>query len=126
MAIVELLFSDGSLKGKQSKLFEVYDQPYNAYDPEGDNEWDTKRDLQKIWDTEKCKAMNFNETNTVMVDSTFRKVRDFKNNSFILPQYTEEDVIYKTYDHKNIFDQCWKYFKKNDRGRKGRSRVPEK
>ena len=67
--------------------FYVFDQPYNARDPDGEDEWDTKRDLQKIWTVSKVKDAGFDATNTILVDAERRKVRDWTKNSIVVKEF---------------------------------------
>jgi hypothetical protein len=43
---------------------ELFDQAYNAPDPQGVNHWDTKRDLTKVWNARKVRRLGFDQVST--------------------------------------------------------------
>eukprot|EP00854_Cymbomonas_tetramitiformis_P032419 gene32419-41115_t len=67
----------------------LFDQPYNAPDPEGPNDWDTKRDLDLIWRVPKIRCQGFDHTNTLVIDAEERKVKDYRENALVVPEYDE-------------------------------------
>ena len=60
--------------------------------------WSTKRKLTKVLDHEKCKYYGFGFQNTIMIDSDFYKVKDYRENSIIIKEYDESQVIKSTED----------------------------
>lgn len=71
---------------------EIYDREYNTPDPTGVHNWDTMRDLGKIWTTRGKIGFGFDESNTIMVDDSPRKMRSFSGNAVIVPEYGERDI----------------------------------
>eukprot|EP00039_Didymoeca_costata_P001749 m.54798 g.54798 ORF g.54798 m.54798 type:complete len:87 (+) comp10951_c0_seq2:971-1231(+) len=53
----------------------LYDREYQKHDSTGEKKWDTIRDLDAIWKAEASNGQQFDRSNTVMVDDTFRKMR---------------------------------------------------
>ena len=51
------------------------------------------RDLTKVWEDAQSKKFNFGPTNTFMVDSDPRKVRDHLQNAIVVEPYTFQDLI---------------------------------
>jgi len=66
----------------------VYDRNYNKKDPDPVKEWDTVRDMTKIWKP----SSQFNSKNTILVDNESRKVQDCPENAIIVSQYEAADV----------------------------------
>lgn len=63
----------------------------NKPDPNGVNEWDTVRDMEKVW-----KALpNFGPTNTILLDNEARKFIDTPSNGIVVPEYGEDEVRVK-------------------------------
>eukprot|EP00457_Paulinella_chromatophora_P006613 gb/GEZN01006632.1/.p1 GENE.gb/GEZN01006632.1/~~gb/GEZN01006632.1/.p1 ORF type:complete len:245 (-),score=18.94 gb/GEZN01006632.1/:675-1409(-) len=84
----------------------LYDQKFNAFDPKGTHSWDTMRDLRLIWKHHSSKG--FNANNTIMIEAERRKVRNWKENSIIPPEFTEEHVLRKRQDN-NVLSQLRNY-----------------
>ena len=75
------------------KSVDVYERAFNKPDPSGDNAWDTMRDLPKVWAaTAPAAARGFDATNTIVVDDTARKMRDFPRNVLVVPTYDEAAI----------------------------------
>lgn len=77
----------------QQGILTLFDQEYNSSDPEGENYWDTIRDLNKIWKAPQIRSMKFDATNTLLIDAEARKVRKHKENSVVIPEYTGRHVV---------------------------------
>ena len=71
---------------------DVYERKFNKDDPEGENAWDTMRDLPKVWGWPGKCARGFDETNTVVIDDTHRKMREHPSNVLVVPTYDEKSV----------------------------------
>lgn len=50
---------------------------------------ETMRDLNKIWE----RLPEFNSTNTIVLDNSADKCKNFKENSIIIPPFVEEDTL---------------------------------
>ncbi len=71
---------------------DIYDRKFNVPDPTGENEFDTMRDLEKVWSTGGRVGRNHTADTTVLLDNTFRKVRCYPDNAILVPEYTEQNV----------------------------------
>jgi len=49
--------------------------------------WDTVRDLDRVWDYGVSRG--FDATNTLMIDDTVRKMRQWPRNVYVVPEYSE-------------------------------------
>lgn len=67
----------------------IFDREFNQHDPSGDNPWDTMRDLNKVWQH----VDGFDDTNTIVIEDTMRKMRDHPRNVVVVPSYTETTVL---------------------------------
>lgn len=65
-------------------------------DKYGENVWSKKRDLKLVWKDDVAVKHGFGPHNTLMIDSEYCKIRDFLDNSILLPPYTEEEVRFPT------------------------------
>eukprot|EP00039_Didymoeca_costata_P001750 m.54800 g.54800 ORF g.54800 m.54800 type:complete len:417 (+) comp10951_c0_seq3:180-1430(+) len=86
----------------------LYDREYQKHDSTGEKKWDTIRDLDAIWKAEASNGQQFDRSNTVMVDDTFRKMREHADNVLIVPTYSpnddfEDDVV------PNVLTQATNY-----------------
>ena len=77
----------------------IFDRDYckemkslKVYDAIKEEKYDTYRDLSSIFSDPMVKPRNFNEKNTILVDSESRKVQLWLDNSIITEPYTREDV----------------------------------
>eukprot|EP00854_Cymbomonas_tetramitiformis_P029479 gene29479-36715_t len=82
----------------------LFDQRYNVPDPEGSNEWDTKRDLSLIWNAPWIKAQGFDRSNTLIIDAEARKVKDCKKNALVVPEYVEKEAIVAAIDYYTTYN----------------------
>jgi hypothetical protein len=78
--ITELL--DTMDRGWRSYIREVYDRESNRPDPNGTNEWDTIRDMDKIWS-----ISGHSDRNTVILDNELRKFEEHSANGIVVPEY---------------------------------------
>ena len=76
-------------KGKRA---DMYERKFNKDDASGENSWDTMRDLPKVWGTPAKAAHGFDETNTLVIDDTHRKMREYPSNVLVVPTYDEATV----------------------------------
>ena len=66
---------------------------YSKYYSElAENEWDTYRDLQKVFQSNIFALKKFDRKNTLLIDSESEKVQLWLENSLIIDPYTKEDV----------------------------------
>jgi hypothetical protein len=85
----------------------LYAQEFNKRDPEGEFPWSMMRDLPRVMKDATMQvaqgtslirtvvaesAYAFDETNTVMVDDTPRKMREYPHNVIIVPEYVDDSV----------------------------------
>lgn len=87
---------------------ELYPREFNKDDPRGSHSWDTMRDLEKIWATTGRAGCGFDETNTIVVEDTVRKMREHPHNVVVVPTYTEISVVRNKDD---ALRQLSRYFK---------------
>jgi hypothetical protein len=73
----------------------LFDQTYNKRDPAGENSWSMMRDLVRLWSTEDSPAYGHSERDTLMIDDSFAKMREYPDNVFLVPEYTEEYIATK-------------------------------
>jgi hypothetical protein len=83
-----------SLVGNNSQIF-LYAQEYNKSDPHGDKPWSMLRDLPKIWNCKDTPAYNHNHYNTLMIDDSISKMREYPDNVLVIPEYSVEMVTYE-------------------------------
>jgi len=69
-------------------IFKIFDRDFNKADPNAVNEWDTVRDLKKIW----ASVAGFDETNTILMDNEARKFSDTPLNGIVVPEYGAAEV----------------------------------
>jgi len=77
----------------------VYDQSFCKKDPEGENKWDTIRDMTRIWTTK-----SHSEKNTILVDNETRKVKECPRNAIIVTQYEAKEVEKKVAGSLNLLE----------------------
>eukprot|EP00743_Colponemidia_sp_Colp-15_P011056 GILK01012277.1.p1 GENE.GILK01012277.1~~GILK01012277.1.p1 ORF type:complete len:264 (-),score=36.00 GILK01012277.1:190-981(-) len=75
------------------QLYHIFDQSSNVPDPEGENEWDTMRDLNKVIQHEKCRRDAFSACNVIIVDDEIRKVRNCARNAVVSEPFTEHGIM---------------------------------
>ena len=55
----------------------------NKTDPNGVNEWDTVRDMEKVWET----LPGYGPDNTLLLDNEARKFHETPRNGIVVPEY---------------------------------------
>jgi len=93
LGLVQAFFKQRGLENHKADLFYLFDQEFSSPDPAGPETWSTKRSLQKVWESAKCKKEGFDESNTLVLDSDAFKVRDDRSNCIIVPPYTKDAVF---------------------------------
>eukprot|EP00729_Bicosta_minor_P018779 gene18779-11104_t len=77
----------------------LYDREYQKADPEGEEVWDTMRDLHKVWANEAEEYGNhFDGSNTLMLDDTMRKMREHPDNVVLVPTLDTSTILTETKD----------------------------
>jgi hypothetical protein len=64
----------------------------NKADEEGVNEWDTVRDMAKVWSA----LPAFNAKNTLLLDNEARKFRDAPRNGIVVPEFGPHEARSRT------------------------------
>ena len=83
----------------------VYDQRWNLPDETVEFGW--KRDMPRLWNEINSKmdgSITFDSTNTIMIDDSPRKMRDFPDNVLIVPEFDEQGVIAHDQQQRNQVD----------------------
>mmetsp|Transcript_67105 Transcript_67105/g.212360 ORF Transcript_67105/g.212360 Transcript_67105/m.212360 type:complete len:305 (+) Transcript_67105:419-1333(+) len=77
--------------GVRDGKIHYFDAEYQGPDPEGENEWDTMRDLNRIW----CSGLvpGFDESNTLLIEAEERKARDWAHVCISPSEYDERAVV---------------------------------
>ena len=65
-------------------LVGVFDRQFLKPDPKGRREWDTMRDIERIWASPQCSG-RYDATNTVLFETDMRRVREHYANAIIVP-----------------------------------------
>jgi hypothetical protein len=68
----------------------IFDREWNKKDPDGDNEWDTVRDMQKIWTYLKNKGVN--DRNSILIENESRKIKEVKSNSILIQSIDPKEL----------------------------------
>ena len=103
MPLLFKIFDLPTLNQYRSQIFEVFDQTYTVADiGPGKKAYATKRCLEKVLEHHKCKEFNFDEHNTLMIDSELDKVIDYPKNSIVIKPYEAEEVLKPTEDQSKI------------------------
>ena len=77
----------------------LYDREYQKADPEGEEVWDTMRDLHKVWANEAEEyGHHFDGSNTLMLDDTMRKMREHPDNVVLVPTLDTSTILTETKD----------------------------
>eukprot|EP00607_Mallomonas_marina_P002110 CAMPEP_0182432778 /NCGR_PEP_ID=MMETSP1167-20130531/58853_1 /TAXON_ID=2988 /ORGANISM="Mallomonas Sp, Strain CCMP3275" /LENGTH=130 /DNA_ID=CAMNT_0024620705 /DNA_START=216 /DNA_END=604 /DNA_ORIENTATION=+ len=80
------------LFGKNNSV-PLYAQQHNKPDPDGDKSWSMMRDMSRIWNMKDTVAYGYTEYNTLMIDDSPSKMREYPNNVLVIPEYTQELLI---------------------------------
>lgn len=92
MPLLFQMFDLKELNPYRAMIFAVFDQTYQVPD-QGPKGYETKRSLERIFDYQECKNLGFGLSNTLMIDSEAKKVRDYKDNSVIIKPYSLDQVL---------------------------------
>ena len=109
MPLLMHLFNKPNMIHLKDKVFGVFDQTFSKKDPEGDYKWSTMRDLDRIWDDERCQKLKFNSSNTIVIDSEFCKVREILPNSIVVDPYQEIELLDEEKEDKTILGELKEY-----------------
>lgn len=72
----------------QHAITKILDQTMCKKDPDGDEAWDTIRDMDKVW-----KAMpKYGPANTILLDNEARKFKEHPRNGIIVPEFGVGEV----------------------------------
>ncbi len=104
MPLLFQIFDLKELNSYRAWIFEVFDQQYQVPDS-GPKGYETKRSLERIFDHPECIKNKFNFTNTFMIDSEAKKIRDYKKNSVAIKPYSLEQVLMPTEDQSLILTE---------------------
>jgi NLI interacting factor-like phosphatase len=74
------------------KKIYIYDQPFNKKDYDGDKPWSMMRDLPRIWSLKGSPGYGYNDCNTIMIDDSFHKMREYPFNVLLIPEYNEQSI----------------------------------
>ncbi len=94
---------------------DVYDRKFNIPDPSGKYEYDTMRDLEKVWSTAGRVGSKHTADTTVLIENTLRKVRCYRDNAVLIQEYAEQNVYNGEEDRElidttkfllNLLDTC--------------------
>ena len=94
------------LDQKNEIFVHVYDRHFNKVDHEGDHSWSTMRDLPKLWNCKNTPAFGHNIQNTLMIDDSFQKMREYPLNVLVVPEYTLERAESHIDDRLLILRSC--------------------
>lgn len=92
MPLVYKIFENKQVEAYKKNFCQLFDQDYCAPDVLGPDNWSTKRDLKKVWEDKAVKEYEFDKDSTLVIDSSWLKVRDYQENSLVVPPYTEHEV----------------------------------
>lgn len=79
-------------------LISIFDRDFNKLDPKGKEDWDTIRDLNRVWAHPIVASHGFDASNTLLIECEPRKAREWKANTISPTEYTKKDVIAKKKD----------------------------
>jgi hypothetical protein len=96
----------------ESEQLFLYEQRWNKRDPHGENAWSMMRDLPRLWGSKEGScgplaaaagsgmdvgslgpAFGHSEKDTIMIDDSFAKMREFPSNVVLIPEFDEEAVL---------------------------------
>lgn len=69
----------------------VLDREMNKPDPAGINEWDTVRDMKKVWN----RLPGYGPERTLLLDNEARKFQDAPENGIVVPEFGPAEVLSK-------------------------------
>jgi hypothetical protein len=68
----------------------VLDRDMNKPDPAGAEEWDTVRDVQKVW--RHLGPADYGPENTILLDNEARKFQETPRNGIVVPEFGPREV----------------------------------
>lgn len=77
-----------------SRRLHVYAREFNQRDTSSENQWAVIRDLSAVWAAPGRPAFQHSARSTIMIDDTFRKLREFPDNLVQVPEFTEQSVVH--------------------------------
>merc|ERR1711916_226990 len=86
-SVGEIAPGDGDREGK---VF-VLDRTFNKHDPEGEERWDTMRDLDAVWE-QVLEPAGYGPETTIVVDNEVRKVREVEDNALVVASFEADGV----------------------------------
>ena len=86
---------EGEGKGKGKGRVFVLDRTFNKRDPEGEERWDTMRDLESVWE-QVLEPAGYGPESTIVVDNEVRKVREVEDNALVVASFEAEGVAGET------------------------------
>ena len=78
----------------------LYDRAYQKPDPDGDKNWDTMRDLDRVWAAERAAGRSVGRHNTLMIDDTYRKMREHPDNMILVSTLRSTKPLRVTWPHQ--------------------------
>ncbi|GFH28468.1 FCP1 homology domain-containing protein, partial [Haematococcus lacustris] len=70
------------------RLAAVLDRDMNKADPHGKEEWDTIRDMDKVWRV----FSKYDARNTILLDNEARKFCEHPDNGIVVPEFGPAEV----------------------------------
>eukprot|EP00884_Botryococcus_braunii_P009305 jgi/Botrbrau1/18376/Bobra.0747s0002.1 len=86
------------LPGLRPSLARVFDRKYNKPDPNAVYEWDTIRDMEKIW----RELPGFGPKKTILLDNEERKFKENPENGIVVPEFGPQEVIQRKQDTLDV------------------------
>jgi hypothetical protein len=80
----KILVGGGSGDAKEPQGVWLLGRDWNKKDPLGKNDWDTMRDLDRVWKAHP----QFDASNTVLIDNEARKVREVAHNAVLVSDWS--------------------------------------
>ena len=112
---------DAILPNWKDLVDHVFDRGMNKKDPNGKHEWDTMRDMDKIWRS----LPTFGPKTTLIVDNEARKIQETPRNGIILPWFHPNVDDASTLDKLQVYlTKMMKSFDENDDVRTYMEKIP--
>ena len=109
--LINILFKKPPLKTLRNKVLAVFDGHYCPKDSQGQNDWDTMRDLNMVWKAKPCKG-RFGKANTLLIDDDQRKVKNWSANALLMLPYDDENASKREYNNTYFMKQSAIYIQK--------------
>lgn len=74
---------------EREHISHVLDRKMNKPDPDGVNDWDTVRDMDKVW----SRLTGYGPERTLLVDNEERKFKDTPLNGIIVPEFGPREIL---------------------------------